>query len=339
MRAGLLGRVSRVAAASRGVTAAAMPACHGLALLADVAYRQRRDGPPEPLRGALSPSVALADSAEVFASKARDLLDELQHDRARFEQYQFALAKDGARDQMTIDFWFRRSPVVLIPERTTSDFFIWRGGTELTNPPSLTEGMVSIVLNSAKELRQFYVVPSLNRTKPEWLAELDTQKFQQRIKNIELVFEEAGLKLTDVGQLKFKDERAPAWTASVSEHRAPFDVDEWFIFESGEFEHAQAGKEQPAIERVELGLAEGAIVYFNVVETSIRRDSAIPWRLAPKPPKTWSDFKTTWNAYRAEAAMPADQIDEVRAKEKFDEAWDILVKIVSTGIKVMSRAV
>ena len=37
--------------------------------------------------------------------------------------------------------------------------------------------------------------------------------------------------------------------------------------------------------------------------------------------------------------MPADQIDEVRAKEKFDEAWDILVKIVSTGIKVMSRAV
>ena len=60
MRAGLLGRVSRVAAASRGVTAAAMPAGHGLALLADVADRQRRDGPPELVIRRKHPVVAVS---------------------------------------------------------------------------------------------------------------------------------------------------------------------------------------------------------------------------------------------------------------------------------------
>ena len=59
MRAGLLGRVSRVAAASRGVTAAAMPAGHGLALLADVADRQRRDGPPELVIRRKHPVIAM----------------------------------------------------------------------------------------------------------------------------------------------------------------------------------------------------------------------------------------------------------------------------------------
>ena len=40
------GLVMRIAAASRGVTAAPMPAGHGLALLADVADGERRDCPP-----------------------------------------------------------------------------------------------------------------------------------------------------------------------------------------------------------------------------------------------------------------------------------------------------
>jgi len=46
VRAGLL---IRVAAAFRGVTVATMPAGRGLAPLADVADRQRRDGFPEPV--------------------------------------------------------------------------------------------------------------------------------------------------------------------------------------------------------------------------------------------------------------------------------------------------
>ena len=47
MRAGLLGRVSRVAAAFRVVTVTPMPARRGVAPLADVPDRQRRDGPPQ----------------------------------------------------------------------------------------------------------------------------------------------------------------------------------------------------------------------------------------------------------------------------------------------------
>ena len=42
-------RVIRVAAAFRGVTVALMPAGRGLARLADVAYRQRRDGFSQPV--------------------------------------------------------------------------------------------------------------------------------------------------------------------------------------------------------------------------------------------------------------------------------------------------
>ena len=49
----------RVAAASRGVTAAAMPAGHGLALLADVADRERCDGPPELVIRRKHPVVAM----------------------------------------------------------------------------------------------------------------------------------------------------------------------------------------------------------------------------------------------------------------------------------------
>ena len=44
MRAGLL---LRVAAAFRAVTVTPVPACHGIALLANVPDRQRRDGRPE----------------------------------------------------------------------------------------------------------------------------------------------------------------------------------------------------------------------------------------------------------------------------------------------------
>jgi hypothetical protein len=48
IRAGLLLRI-RVAAAFRGVTAAPMPAGHGISPLADVTDSQCRDGPPEPV--------------------------------------------------------------------------------------------------------------------------------------------------------------------------------------------------------------------------------------------------------------------------------------------------
>ena len=82
-----------------------------------------------PVRGRVSPSVAVTDSAEVFAGKARELLDELHHDRARHEQYQFALAKGEASDQKSIDFWYRQSPIRLTPEQTPMEFFTWRSGT------------------------------------------------------------------------------------------------------------------------------------------------------------------------------------------------------------------
>jgi hypothetical protein len=86
-------------------------------------------------------------------------------------------------------------------------------------------------------------------------------------------------------------------------------------------------------------LAEGRIFYFNVVETSIRRDSAIPWRLAPRPSKNWSDLETAWHAYRAEVAKPDDEIDQEQATKEFDAARDILLQIVTTWIKSLSRLV
>ena len=58
MRAGLWGRVSRVAAAFRVVTVTPMPARRGVAPLADVPDRQRRDGPPELVIRGKHPMVA-----------------------------------------------------------------------------------------------------------------------------------------------------------------------------------------------------------------------------------------------------------------------------------------
>ena len=49
----------RVAAASRGVTAAPMPTGYGLALLADIPDRQRRDGGPELVIRGEHPVVAM----------------------------------------------------------------------------------------------------------------------------------------------------------------------------------------------------------------------------------------------------------------------------------------
>jgi len=49
MRAGLLGRVSRVTAASRGMVVARMPARRGIAPLASMPDRQRRDGFLQPV--------------------------------------------------------------------------------------------------------------------------------------------------------------------------------------------------------------------------------------------------------------------------------------------------
>ena len=56
MRAGLL---IRVAAAFCGVTAAAMPAGTGIAPLADVPDRQRRDGPPQLVIRRKHPVIAM----------------------------------------------------------------------------------------------------------------------------------------------------------------------------------------------------------------------------------------------------------------------------------------
>ena len=60
-----------------------------------------------------------------------------------------------------------------MPEQTLEEFFDPNGVNGLKNPLPTTEGMISIVLNSAKELRQLYVVPSLKRAKPERLTEID----------------------------------------------------------------------------------------------------------------------------------------------------------------------
>ena len=60
MLAGLLGRVSRVAAAFRVVTVTPMPARRGVAPLADVPDRQRRDGPPELVIRGKHPVVAVS---------------------------------------------------------------------------------------------------------------------------------------------------------------------------------------------------------------------------------------------------------------------------------------
>ena len=60
MRAGLLGRVSRVAAAFRAVTFAPMPAGRGVASRADVSDDQSRDGPPELVIGRKHPVAAVS---------------------------------------------------------------------------------------------------------------------------------------------------------------------------------------------------------------------------------------------------------------------------------------
>ena len=44
------------------------------------------------VHGALSPSVAVTESAEVLADTSREYLDDLQLERARYEKYQFGLA-------------------------------------------------------------------------------------------------------------------------------------------------------------------------------------------------------------------------------------------------------
>jgi hypothetical protein len=57
--AGLLGRVSRVAAASCGAPVVRMPARRGITRLADVPDRERRDGPPQLVIRRKHPVVAM----------------------------------------------------------------------------------------------------------------------------------------------------------------------------------------------------------------------------------------------------------------------------------------
>jgi len=57
--AGLWGRVIRVAAASRGAPVARMPARRGIAMLADIPDRERRDGGPELVIGCKQPMIPM----------------------------------------------------------------------------------------------------------------------------------------------------------------------------------------------------------------------------------------------------------------------------------------
>ena len=76
MRAALLGRVSRVATASCGVTVTPMPAGCGVGSLADVADRQRRDRPPESLIRCKHPWLVSAQQAMPVLARRRHKIRE-----------------------------------------------------------------------------------------------------------------------------------------------------------------------------------------------------------------------------------------------------------------------
>jgi hypothetical protein len=65
-----------VAAAFRGLSAGRMPASHGTALLADVSYCQRRDGPPQLVIRGKHPVVAVPVLPRRW-DKVRQTIDEL----------------------------------------------------------------------------------------------------------------------------------------------------------------------------------------------------------------------------------------------------------------------
>jgi hypothetical protein len=77
VRAGLL---IRVAAAIRGVTAAAMPTGRGIAPLADVPDRERRDGPPQLVVWCKHPMIAMP-----VLPRRRDEIDESVEELKRRE--------------------------------------------------------------------------------------------------------------------------------------------------------------------------------------------------------------------------------------------------------------
>jgi hypothetical protein len=287
-----------------------------------------------PLKGAKSPAHGLRDSAEVFAGEARKVLAELGHGPAenapRYETYQFVLSEDEATEKREIlEFWYRCSPNRIFRQVAPDDFFNLRSLVTPTNPPPVTEGMASLLFNREQALRELYVVPPLERENAQRLSDIADEKLlTHELSEIRDIFDKAGLTLTERGALTLLSAADAGHRESVV--RPPFPVDEFFVFppDDVQFQQTEEDNARPSIARVELGRAEGQVVYFKAVQPAITRPSLSPWRTAPPPPLSWPDFWDSWKSYREEQSKPQSERDKTAAAEYYKQAQGILIGII-----------
>ncbi len=243
----------------------------GLALLTHVA-------------GKASPTVRLNKSAEASAQQAQDILKELglydpqsevtqsevhqsevhqsknQSEPWDHQAYGFAKAQGGAKYKLQADgepnempFWYRQSPVSLIPELSSLKVQAIPVVT-LMNPPPLVPEMVSLRLDSSDKLRELLVVSS--RPAPE---------LRQPVSEAKLL-ELAGLK---------QDEFKPGRETKL--FTPPIYADTVYSF--------VPLQDKPAgVERVDVAELDGHANFFHVVEVS--QLSPLTWDMrSPKDPK------------------------------------------------------
>jgi serine/threonine protein kinase len=307
-------------------------------------------------RGAVSPTADLKDFSEWYAGRARNLFVVTGVDRSndlpRYEKYQFDFDQGAmSKSEDSLQFWYRSSPTRLFPEETLEQTFRIERGNTLANPPPLTEGMASVILNRHGELRELCVVDRWQQDS-QIAREEDEEKF--RVVSIDKLFATAGLKLT-----------LHSSPDSLEDGLLPFPADEVLVYGPEDIDFVDENPDRPTIARVILGRLRGTVVYFHIDEhadghllsESSLRVQLSPWRAVPEAAATWSDFRDHWKLYRNELenlkkhraetaaeddlekkdlAKKNDKLINAKADGHFEDAWNVLEQIIERWAQNLS---